>query len=436
VHAPHGKAHNKASSGGDDFADLLTQSAAPEEKEAPPRPAGETRQSQAAEKPTAGDKTAGKTEDAPVAAESSQAEAPQAEAAAEPDAGPAPDQNDTAANDNDAADILAALPQQPQQTQIVAAPAIATPAPAPAEKPAATAKTDTNTDIDAGMGAVTDNGLNPAALTAAPVQAAPAPAAPAQPQPQTAADVTIDTAKPVAPQAAPPGQDAKPGAEASDFQKALHQASDTSDTPQANIANSDAAKPADAAAPPAAAKPSPDIGTIALAPQTSHAVPAQGAEKPVMTAQAQTEARPAPQAMPNVNQMAVEVAARSQSGAKQFDIRLDPPELGRVEVRLSIDAHGKAEAHLTADQPQTLDLLQKDAPALARALRDAGLNVQQDALNFSLKNQQQQNFAGGGDHSRQGGRNAFNTARNQADAAVPDAGAYTRRSLGVLDIKV
>ena len=63
---------------------------------------------------------------------------------------------------------------------------------------------------------------------------------------------------------------------------------------------------------------------------------------------------------------------RSQSGAKQFDIRLDPPELGRVEVRLSIDATGKASAHLSADQPQTLDLLQKDAPALTRALRDAG----------------------------------------------------------------
>ena len=41
--------------------------------------------------------------------------------------------------------------------------------------------------------------------------------------------------------------------------------------------------------------------------------------------------------------MAVEIAAKSQSGAKQFDIRLDPPELGRVEVRLSIDASGKAQ---------------------------------------------------------------------------------------------
>ena len=85
------------------------------------------------------------------------------------------------------------------------------------------------------------------------------------------------------------------------------------------------------------------------------------------------------------------ISAKSQSGAKQFDIRLDPPELGRVEVRLSIDATGKVQASLSADQPHTLDLLKNDAPALTRALRDAGLNVAQNGLNFSLRGQSQQN---------------------------------------------
>ncbi len=92
-------------------------------------------------------------------------------------------------------------------------------------------------------------------------------------------------------------------------------------------------------------------------------------------------------AKPSMPALAVEIAAKSQSGAKQFDIRLDPPELGRVEVRLSIDAAGKASAHLSADQPQTLELLQKDAASLTRALREAGLNVSQDGLNFSLRQQ-------------------------------------------------
>ena len=94
---------------------------------------------------------------------------------------------------------------------------------------------------------------------------------------------------------------------------------------------------------------------------------------------------------PDTDALAISVAARSLGGAKQFDIRLDPPELGRVEVRLSIDASGKTQAHMTADQPQTLELLQKDATNLTRALRDAGLDVSQNGLNFSLKGQGQNN---------------------------------------------
>ena len=59
----------------------------------------------------------------------------------------------------------------------------------------------------------------------------------------------------------------------------------------------------------------------------------------------------------------------------------------RVDVRLSIDTGGKAQAHLSADQPATLDMLQKDAPTLTRALREAGLDVSQSGLNFSLRGQ-------------------------------------------------
>ena len=71
-----------------------------------------------------------------------------------------------------------------------------------------------------------------------------------------------------------------------------------------------------------------------------------------------------------------------------------------MEVRLSIDATGKASAHLSADQPQTLNLLQKDAPALTRALREAGLDVSQDGLNFSLR-QQSDNSQSGSHRKRQ-----------------------------------
>ncbi len=135
--------------------------------------------------------------------------------------------------------------------------------------------------------------------------------------------------------------------------------------------------------------------------------------------------------------LAVEIAARSQSGARQFDIRLDPPELGRVEVRLSIDATGKASAHLSADQPQTLDLLQKDAPALTRALRDAGLDVSQNGLNFSLRQQQGDAGANGDGQGRGGNGRSFTLTatssmrRHSGELLLPRP-----RADGRLDIRV
>ena len=141
-------------------------------------------------------------------------------------------------------------------------------------------------------------------------------------------------------------------------------------------------------------------------------------------------------AQPNVPALAVEIAAKSQSGARQFDIRLDPPELGRVEVRLSIDATGKASAHLSADQPQTLDLLQKDAPALTRALRDAGLDVSQDGLNFSLRQQGQDKDQGGGFLNGAARGRTTLSAVASSDTTINATSAYGAPLNGRLDIRV
>ncbi len=84
------------------------------------------------------------------------------------------------------------------------------------------------------------------------------------------------------------------------------------------------------------------------------------------------------------DEMALKIAAHSSNGESNFSIRLDPVELGKIEINLSVDAHGHAQAELSADKPQTLELLQKDASALERALKDAGLNMS-GGLSFSLK---------------------------------------------------
>lgn len=136
---------------------------------------------------------------------------------------------------------------------------------------------------------------------------------------------------------------------------------------------------------------------------------------------------------PDLNGFAVSIAARSLSGAKQFEIRLDPPELGRVDVRLSIDAAGKAVAHMATDQPQTLDLLRKDAPALTQALRDAGLDVSQNGLNFSLRGQDRQSGdSQGGSQGRKSSLSARLAIRAvQAPAAFAYAGAASSARLDI-----
>ena len=92
----------------------------------------------------------------------------------------------------------------------------------------------------------------------------------------------------------------------------------------------------------------------------------------------------------------------SRRPARHIDIRRDPGELGRVDVRLTVDDAGKAQAVLSVEKPQTLELLQKDQGHLERALKDAGLDLSQNGLSFSLKGQQQQ--AGGGDTAAPRGR--------------------------------
>ncbi|PWB62198.1 MAG: flagellar hook-length control protein FliK, partial [Bradyrhizobiaceae bacterium] len=81
-----------------------------------------------------------------------------------------------------------------------------------------------------------------------------------------------------------------------------------------------------------------------------------------------------------------EIAARVQDGQKSFQIRLDPPELGRVDVRLDVDRGGSVTTRLTVDRVETLDLLRRDSSTLERALQQAGLKTD-GGLEFSLRDQ-------------------------------------------------
>jgi flagellar hook-length control protein FliK len=104
---------------------------------------------------------------------------------------------------------------------------------------------------------------------------------------------------------------------------------------------------------------------------------------------------------------------RAQAGRNRFEIRLDPPELGRIDVRLDVDSSGNVTSRLVVERAETLDVLRRDAPELQRALQDAGLKTSDNGLQFTLRDQ---NFAGRQD------RDAPTPA---ARLIVPDAGVAT-----------
>eukprot|EP00435_Cladocopium_sp_Y103_P078654 s1_g2393.t1 len=90
--------------------------------------------------------------------------------------------------------------------------------------------------------------------------------------------------------------------------------------------------------------------------------------------------------------IALQISKHIARGVSTFEIRLDPAEMGRVDVKLELAQDGRVTAHLTVEKSETLELLQRDAKALEQALKDAGLDADSDTLNFSLKN-------GGGDQA-------------------------------------
>ena len=147
-------------------------------------------------------------------------------------------------------------------------------------------------------------------------------------------------------------------------------------------------------APRAGGKPATDPAQVANlqapgADRLGHLTPAAPAAHTGAVATAETST-----AVP-VAGLAVEIAARAQSGSNRFEIRLDPPDLGRIDVRLDVDKGGNVTSHLVVEKSATLDLLRRDAPELERALQQAGLKTGDGGLQFSLRDQQ---FAGRDDN--------------------------------------
>ena len=177
--------------------------------------------------------------------------------------------------------------------------------------------------------------------------------------------------------------------------------------------------------------------------QSQEAVQAVAAAVPTLASPAAVSAAPAAQPMPqtptdapsSLQNLGTAIAVKAAGGAKSFEIRLDPAELGRVEVKLAIGSDGKADATITVHRPETLALMLSDSQNLERSLRDAGLDVSNSSLNFSLKGDGRQGDGGGASAAPR--RNLPNSVVARSEAANAAIASQSLASPNArLDIRV
>jgi flagellar hook-length control protein FliK len=76
--------------------------------------------------------------------------------------------------------------------------------------------------------------------------------------------------------------------------------------------------------------------------------------------------------------------ANAPDGAQRLTLRLDPPELGHVEIRIDRPASAPAHVDITVQRPETLILLLRDQPQLQRALDQAGVPPDGRSVTFHV----------------------------------------------------
>jgi hypothetical protein len=180
------------------------------------------------------------------------------------------------------------------------------------------------------------------------------------------------------------------GAKASRTQNAVRSADASAATPAADK------RPAQGAASPIA----PAAQAAPAAVSSQPALQAKGADAAAIRDAAAAKAKIAAPRAPRLPATPAalktefaEILARRLEKTSVFDLRLDPPELGRVEGRLSVNDDGKAVLTLAFDNQNAFDLFSRDEQALRQALQQAGLQFGAGDFVFAFRERRQPDVA-------------------------------------------
>ncbi|NDF11978.1 MAG: flagellar hook-length control protein FliK [Proteobacteria bacterium] len=137
-------------------------------------------------------------------------------------------------------------------------------------------------------------------------------------------------------------------------------------------------------------------------------------------------------------QVSTRISHALRAGESEVSIKLEPAELGKVEVRLNLQHNdGKAMVSVVADEARTLDMLKTDSRSLERALNDAGIKTDAGSLSFNLRGDGS-NFMARQDNNGFGNNNSPASQSNNStiNGTTSSGGTVTYVSDKALDIMV
>ena len=140
-------------------------------------------------------------------------------------------------------------------------------------------------------------------------------------------------------------------------------------------------------------------------------------------------------------QIAAQIIRKLDGRSTKFEMALTPDDLGRVDVKLEIDAEGRLAARMAFDNPAAAADLRGRADELRRQLQDAGFHVPDDAFEFAERDSGSSAFdRGSSDHNDNQRQNrAFSAASRlnaEIDVAQPPRWMSLSLSPSGVDLKV
>ena len=137
-----------------------------------------------------------------------------------------------------------------------------------------------------------------------------------------------------------------------------------------------------------------------------------------------------------VSQVSQRLLERFDGGTSKFEIRLDPAELGEVDVKIEVDRDGRVQAVLTARESSAADALTRGLRSLENALTQAGLNLGENGVQIALdQRNDKEAFTHNGDASdntdAQDSLSDTEQDLAEAETAPPRIQAWSRQRLDV-----